>query len=152
MSVRESLTDAMKAAMKSGDKDRLSTIRMINAAIKDKDIAGRTGGADKIGEGDIIELLAKMVKSREESVKLYEEGGRPELAANERAEIAVIREFMPEQMDPAATEAAVKEMVAELGAAGMKDMGRVIAALKERYSGRMDFGKASGLVKSALTA
>lgn len=152
MSVRESLTDAMKAAMKSGDKDRLSTIRMINAAIKDKDIAGRTGGTDKIGEGEIIELLAKMVKSREESVKLYEEGGRPELAANERAEIAVIREFMPEQMDPAATEAAVKEMVAELGAAGMKDMGRVIAALKERYSGRMDFGKASGLVKAALTA
>lgn len=152
MSVRESLTDAMKAAMKGGDKDRLSTIRMINAAIKDKDIAGRTGGTDKIGEGEIIELLAKMVKSREESVKLYEEGGRPELAANERAEIAVIREFMPEQMDPAATEAAVKEMVAELGAAGMKDMGRVIAALKERYSGRMDFGKASGLVKAALTA
>ncbi len=152
MSVRESLTDAMKAAMKSGEKDRLSTIRMINAAIKDKDIAGRTGGADKIGEGEIIELLAKMVKSREESVKLYDEGGRPELAANERAEIAVIREFMPEQMDPAATEAAVKEMVAELGASGMKDMGRVIAALKERYSGRMDFGKASGLVKAALTA
>ncbi len=152
MSVRESLTDAMKAAMKGGDKDRLSTIRMINAAIKDKDIAGRSGGTDKIGEGEIIELLAKMVKSREESVKLYEEGGRPELAANERAEIAVIREFMPEQMDPAATEAAVKEMVAELGAAGMKDMGRVIAALKERYSGRMDFGKASGLVKAALTA
>lgn len=152
MSVRESLTDAMKAAMKGGDKDRLSTIRMINASIKDKDIAGRTGGTDKIGDAEIVELLAKMVKSREESVKLYEEGGRPELAANERAEIAVIREFMPEQMDPAATEAAVKEMVAELGAAGMKDMGRVIAALKERYSGRMDFGKASGLVKAALTA
>jgi uncharacterized protein YqeY len=152
MSVRESLTEAMKAAMKGGDKERLSTIRMVNAAIKDKDIAGRTSGSDKISDAEIIELLAKMVKSREESVKLYDEGGRPELAAGERAEIAVIRAFMPEQMDQAAMEAAVKDIVAELGAAGMKDMGRVIATLKERFSGRMDFGKASGLVKAALTA
>eukprot|EP01037_Dinobryon_pediforme_P021527 gene21527-22415_t len=152
MSVREALTDAMKAAMKAQDKERLSTIRLVNAAIKDKDIAGRDKGVDKIAEPEIIDLLAKMVKSREESVRLYEEGGRPELAAAERAEIAVIREFMPTQMDAAETEAAVRTIAGELGAAGMKDMGRVIAALKERYAGRMDFGKASAVVKAVLTA
>lgn len=152
MSVRESLTEAMKSAMKAGAKDRLSTIRLVNAAIKDKDIAGRDKGVDTISEPEIVELLAKMVKSREESVRLYEEGDRPELAAQERAEIAVIREFMPAQMEPAEAEAAIREVVAELGAAGMKDMGRVIATLKERYAGRMDFGKASGVVKAVLTA
>ncbi len=152
MSVREALTEAMKAAMKAQDKERLSTIRLVNAAIKDKDIAGRDKGVDKIAEPEIIDLLAKMVKSREESVRLYEEGGRPELAAAERAEIAVIREFMPTQMDAAETEAAVRAVAGELGAAGMKDMGRVIAALKERYAGRMDFGKASAVVKAVLTA
>jgi uncharacterized protein YqeY len=152
MSVRETLQDAMKTAMKAGDKQRLSVIRLVNAAIKDKDIAGRDKGVDKIAEPEIIELLAKMVKSRDESVRLYDEGGRPELAAQERAEIAVIREFMPTQMEPAETEAAIRGVVAELGAAGMKDMGRVIAALKERFAGRMDFGKASAVVKAVLTA
>jgi len=152
MSVRASLQDAMKAAMKAGDKERLSTIRLVNAAIKDKDIAGRDKGSDTISEAEIIELLAKMVKSRDESVRLYEEGGRPELAAQERAEITVIRQFMPTQMEPEEAEAAIRAVVAELGASGMKDMGRVIAALKERYAGRMDFGKASGVVKAALTA
>jgi uncharacterized protein YqeY len=151
MSVRDTLQDAMKTAMKSGQKERLSTIRLVNAAIKDKDIAGRDKGVDKIPEAEIVELLAKMVKSREESVRLYDEGGRPELAAQERAEIAVIREFMPTQMEPAESEAAIRAVISELGAAGMKDMGRVIAALKERYAGRMDFGKASGVVKAALT-
>ncbi|MDR3493340.1 MAG: GatB/YqeY domain-containing protein, partial [Ancalomicrobiaceae bacterium] len=97
-------------------------------------------------------LMAKLVKSREDSVKLYEQGGRPELAAAERAEIAVIREFMPKQMEAEETEAAVRAVVAELGAAGMKDMGRVIAGLKERYAGRMDFGKASAVVKAVLAA
>jgi uncharacterized protein YqeY len=152
MSVRESLQDAMKSAMKAGEKERLSTIRLVNAAIKDKDIAGREKGVDKISEAEIIDLLAKMVKSRDESVRLYEEGGRPELAAQERAEIAVIREFMPTQMEPAEAEAAIRATIAEMGASGMKDMGRVIATLKERYSGRMDFGKASGVVKTVLTA
>jgi uncharacterized protein YqeY len=152
MSVRERLTEAMKTAMKAGDKERLSTIRLVNAAIKDKDIGGRDKGVDTISEPEIIELLAKMVKSREESVRLYEEGDRPELAAQERAEIAVIRAFMPTQMEPAETEAAIRDVVSELGASGMKDMGRVIATLKERYAGRMDFGKASGIVKTVLTA
>ncbi|MDR3373935.1 MAG: GatB/YqeY domain-containing protein [Ancalomicrobiaceae bacterium] len=152
MSVREDLTEAMKAAMKAGEKERLSVIRMVNAAIKDRDIASRDTGPGKIGDGEIVELMAKLVKSREDSVKLYEQGGRPELAAGERAEIDVIREFMPKQMEPDETEAAIRAVVAELGAAGMKDMGRVIAALKERYAGRMDFGKASGVVKAVLTA
>ncbi len=152
MSVRENLTEAMKAAMKAGAKERLSTIRLVNAAIKDKDIAGRDKGIDKIPEAEIIELLAKMVKSRDESVRLYEEGDRPELAAQERAEIAVIREFMPKQMEPAEAEVAIRAVITELGATGMKDMGRVISALKERYAGQMDFGKASGVVKALLTA
>lgn len=149
--MREELNAAVKAAMKAGDKARLSTLRMIGSAIKDKDIAGRTSGAEQVSDGEIAELLAKMVKSREDSAKLYDEGGRPELAEKERAEIAVIREFMPRQMDEAEAEAAIAALVAEIGAAGPKDMGRVMAALKERFAGKMDFSKASGLVKAALT-
>ena len=151
--MREELNAAVKVAMKAGDKARLSTLRMMTAAIKDKDIAGRTDGAGAgIADAEITELLAKLVKSREDSAKLYDEGGRPELAAKEREEIAVIREFMPRQMDEAEAAAAIAALVAEIGAAGPKDMGRVMAALKERFAGRMDFGKASGLVKAALTA
>nr|WP_228259577.1 GatB/YqeY domain-containing protein [Siculibacillus lacustris] len=150
--MRDELNAAVKVAMKAGEKARLSTLRMIGAAIKDKDIAGRTGGAEHISDAEIAELLAKLVKSREDSARLYDEGGRPELAAKEREEIAVIREFMPRQMDEAEAAAAIAALVGELGAAGPKDMGRVMAALKERFAGRMDFGKASGLVKAALTA
>ncbi|MDK9695074.1 MAG: GatB/YqeY domain-containing protein [Siculibacillus sp.] len=131
--MRDELNAAVKAAMKAGDKARLSTLRMIGSAIKDKDIAGRTSGAEHISDGEIAELLAKMVKSREDSAKLYDEGGRPELAAKEREEIAVIREYMPRQMDEAEAKAAIAALVVELGAAGPKDMGR-----------------ASGLVKAAL--
>jgi uncharacterized protein len=148
--MREKLMDAQKAAMKAGDKARLGTLRMILAAVKDRDIAGRTTGPDKIGDAEITELLAKMVKSREDSVKLYLEGGRPELAENERAEIAVIRDFMPAQMDETAAKAAIAAVIAEIGAAGMKDMGRVMAVLKERHTGTLDFGKASGWVKGLL--
>ncbi len=148
--MREELNAAVKAAMKAGDKARLSTLRMIAAAIKDKDIAGRTGGADHASDGELAELLAKLVKSREDSARLYDEGGRPELAAKEREEIAVVREFMPRQMDEAEAKAAIAALVAEIGASGPKDMGRVMAALKERFAGTMDFGRASGLVKAAL--
>lgn len=148
--MREKLNAEVKAAMKAGEKARLSTLRMIGSAIKDKDIAGRTAGKDHIGDDEIAELLAKLVKSREDSAKLYDEGGRPELAEKERAEIAVIREFMPRQMDEAEAKAAIAALVAELGAAGPKDMGRVMAALKERFTGKMDFSKASALVKGAL--
>ena len=149
--MREDLNAAVKAAMKAGDKDRLSTLRMMTAALKDKDIAARVDGkGEGISDAEATELFAKMVKSREDSAKLYDEGGRPELAAKERAEIAIIRDFMPRQMDEAEAKAAVAALVAELGAAGPKDMGRVMAALKERFAGKMDFSKASGLVKAAL--
>lgn len=149
--MREEINAAVKAAMKAGEKARLTTLRMMGAAIKDKDIAVRADGrAEGITDGEIAELFAKLVKSREDSAKLYDDGGRPELAAKEREEIAVIREFMPRQMDEAEAAAAIEALVAELGAAGPKDMGRVMAALKERFSGKMDFSKASGLVKAAL--
>ncbi len=149
--MREELNAAVKTAMKAGDKARLTTLRMMTAAIKDKDIAARTGETTGgISDADITELFAKLVKSREDSAKLYDEGGRPELAAKEREEIVVIREFMPKQMDEGEAKAAIAALVAELGASGPKDMGRVMAALKERFAGKMDFAKASGLVKAAL--
>ncbi len=148
--MREELNAAVKSAMKAGDKARLSALRMITSAIKDKDIAGRTSGVERITDGEIAELMAKLVKSREDSAKLYDEGGRPELAAKEREEIAVIREFMPKQMSEDEARAAIAALVAEIGAAGPKDMGRVMAALKERFAGKMDFSKASALVKAAL--
>jgi uncharacterized protein YqeY len=152
MSLREKLTGAMKEAMKAKDARRLATVRMILAALKDRDIAARSEDSrDLVPDDDILTLLAKMVKQREESAAVYDQGGRPELAENERAEIAVIREFMPKQMDEADAKAAIAAVVAELGATSVKDMGKVMGALKERYAGQMDFGKASGQVKEALT-
>lgn len=149
--MRETLNDDLKAAMKAGDKRRVSTLRMIAAAIKDKDIAARGGAADgRIGDAEILELMGKLIKSREDSARLYDEGGRPELAENERAEIALIRAYLPAQMEPAEVEAAVRALAAELGAAGMKDMGRVMAALKERFAGRIDMGRAGAVVKAVL--
>lgn len=149
--MREELGAAVKAAMKAGDKERLSTLRMMSSAVKDKDIAVRyEGRPDGAADGELVEVFAKLVKSREDSARLYDEGGRPELAAKERAEITVIREFMPKQMDEAEARAAIAALVGELGAAGPKDMGRVMAALKERFAGKMDFSKASALVKAAL--
>jgi uncharacterized protein YqeY len=142
----------MKEAMKAKDARRLATVRMILAALKDRDIAARSEDSrDLVPDDDILTLLAKMVKQREESAAVYDQGGRPELAENERAEIAVIREFMPKQMDEADAKAAIAAVVAELGATSVKDMGKVMGALKERYAGQMDFGKASGQVKEALT-
>jgi uncharacterized protein YqeY len=149
--MRDRLMEDVKAAMKSGDKPRLSTLRLIQAAIKDRDIANRGAGKDAASDDEILQLLAKMVKQREESAKAFEDGGRTELAANERAEIVVIRDFMPKQMDQAETEAAIRAVVAETGAAGIKDMGKVMAALREHYAGQMDFGKASGTVKALLS-
>lgn len=152
MGLREQFNVAMKEAMKAKDQKRLGTIRLILAALKDKDIANRTEESrEGISDDEILSLLAKMIKSREDSIALYEQGGRPELAAAERAEIAVIREFMPKQMDEAEAKAAVAALVAELGAASAKDMGKVMAALKERFAGKMDFAKASGWAKEALS-
>ncbi|CAM3037325.1 MULTISPECIES: GatB/YqeY domain-containing protein [Methylobacterium] len=150
--LRARLTTEMKEAMKAGDKDKLATVRMIQAALKDKDIEARGLGKEPASDEEILSLLQKMIKQRTESATVYEQGGRPELAANERSEIAIIEAFLPKQMDEAEMKAAVDAAILETGAAGQKDMGRVIAALKGTFAGRMDFGKASGLVKAALAA
>ncbi|MHB2206810.1 GatB/YqeY domain-containing protein [Methylobacterium sp. CM6257] len=150
--LRARFTTEMKEAMKAGDKDRLATVRMIQAALKDKDIEARGNGKEPISDEEILSLLQKMIKQRTESAAVYEQGGRPELAGNERAEIAIIESFLPKQMDETEMKAAVEAAILETGAAGPKDMGRVIGALKGTFAGRMDFGKASGLVKAALAA
>ena len=125
----------------------------LGTALKDRDIAGRTAESrEGISDDEILSLLAKLIKQREDSIALYEKGGRPELAAAERDEIAVIREFMPKQMDEAEAKAAIAAVIAETGAASMKDMGRVMAVLKERFAGKMDFAKASAAVKELLSA
>lgn len=148
--MRERLSDEVKTAMKGGDKARLSTLRLMQAAIKDRDIANRGAGKDAASDDEIAQLLAKMVKQREDSAKAFDDGNRPELAAKEREEIVVIRDFMPKQLDQAETEAAIRAAIAETGAAGVKEMGKVMAALREKYAGQMDFGKASGLIKGLL--
>jgi len=151
MSLRAQLNDAMKEAMKAKDAKRLATVRLILAALKDRDIAARSEtNKDLVGDDDILTLLAKMIKQREESASVYRQGGRPELAENEEAEIAVIRDFMPAQMDEAAMKDAVAKVIAEVGATSVKDMGKVMAVLKERFAGQMDFSKASAATKAAL--
>ena len=152
MSLRAQLTDAMKEAMKAKDAKRLSTVRLILAALKDRDIAARSEtNKDLVSDDDILTLLAKMIKQREESATAFDAGNRPEMAAGEREEIAVIRTFMPAQMDEAAMKDAIAKVVAESGAASIKDMGKVMAVLKERYAGQMDFSKASAATKGALS-
>jgi uncharacterized protein YqeY len=152
MSLRAQLTDAMKEAMKAKDAKRLATVRLILAALKDRDIAARSETSkDLVSDDDILTLLAKMIKQREESATAFDTGNRPELAANERDEIAVIRTFMPAQMADAAMKDAVAKVIAESGAASIKDMGKVMAVLKERYAGQMDFSKASAATKDALS-
>ncbi|MCC6890302.1 MAG: GatB/YqeY domain-containing protein [Hyphomicrobiales bacterium] len=148
--LREKINDGMKDAMKSQDKLRLSTLRLVNAAIKNADIEARGAGKGPLDDGALLTLLQKMIKQREESVVLYEKGGRRELADQERGEIAVIAGFLPQQMSEAQMEAAIAAAIAETGAASMKDMGKVIGALRGRYAGQMDFGKASALVKAKL--
>jgi len=153
MSLRQKLNDAMKEALKNKDAKRLATLRLMLAALKDRDIAARTETSrDLLGDDEILSLLAKMIKQREESAAAYDAGKRPELAAGEREEIAIIRSFMPAQMDDGAVKAAADKVIAELGASSIKDMGKVMAAMKERYAGQMDFGRASALVKESLSA
>lgn len=152
MGLRDQLNDSLKTAMKAKDQPRVSTLRMVLAAVKDKDIANRTADSrEGISDDDLLGLLSKMVKQREESAAAYDAGNRPELAAGERAEIAIIRDFMPKQMDEAAAKAAVEKAIAETGAAAMKDMGKVMALLKERHAGEMDFAKASATAKALLS-
>jgi uncharacterized protein YqeY len=147
--LREKINDAVKVAMKSQDKLRLSTLRLMNAGIKNADIEARTA-AGPLTDDDVLGLLQKMIKQRQESAALYDQGGRQELADQERGEIEIIREFMPQQMSEAEAKAAIAGVITETGAQGMKDMGKVMAALKLAYAGKMDFGKASGLVKGLL--
>ena len=152
MSLRAQLNDAMKEAMKAKDAKRLATVRLVLAALKDRDIAARSETSrELLGDDEILTLLAKMIKQREESAAVYRQGGRPELAENEEAEITIIRSFMPAQMDEAAMKDAVAKTIAEVGAASIKDMGKVMAVLKERYAGQMDFSKASAATKDALS-
>lgn len=148
--MREKLMDALKEAMKAKNSARISTIRMVQAAIKDLEIANRTKPGATTSDGDIAQLLSKLVKQREESAKIYDEGGRPELAQKEREEIAIISEFMPKQLSEAEVTEIIKGIIAETGAASVKDMGKVMAVLKERYPGQLDFGKASGQIKALL--
>jgi uncharacterized protein YqeY len=151
MGLRDQLNEAVKEAMKARDQKRLGCLRLIQSNIKDKDIAHRTEESRAgISDEEILALFGKLIKSREDSVALYEQGGRPELAQAERDEIAIIREFMPRQMDEAETAAAIAAVITETGAASLKDMGKVMAALKERYAGKMDFGKVGPAVKAQL--
>jgi uncharacterized protein YqeY len=149
--MRARLTEDMKTAMKSGDKERLGTIRLMQSAIKDLDIANRTAGKEAANEGELLTLFAKMVKQREESAKVYIQGGRPELADKEKSEIAVIQGYMPQQLSDDDAKAAIAKVIAETGASGIKDMGKVMAELRARHAGSMDFGKASGVIKALLS-
>jgi uncharacterized protein len=148
--LRQNVNDAMKQAMKTQDKLKLSTLRLVNAAIKNADIEARSGGKGPLADEELLGLLQKMIKQRQESVELYDKGGRAELADQERAEIEIIKAFLPQQMSEAEAKAAIAEVIKQTGAQGMKDMGKVMAALKQGYAGRMNFGEASGLVKSLL--
>lgn len=150
--LRDDINTALKESLKAQDKRRTGTLRLINAALKDRDIEQRGQGKDPLTDDELRALLAKMVKQREESAKIYEENARPELAEQEREEITYIQAFLPQQLSEADTRAAIKAVIAEIEAKGIKDMGRTMAVLKERHAGAIDFGKASGWVKEALTA
>ncbi|WP_044560475.1 GatB/YqeY domain-containing protein [Azospirillum sp. B4] len=149
--LRERFTQAMKDAMRAKDQQTLGAIRLIMAALKDRDIAARPSGkTEGISDAEIATMLQGMVKQRRESIEMYRQGGREELAASEQAEIDVIMGFLPKQMTEEETKAAITALVAETGAAGIKDMGKVMAGLKEKYAGQMDFSRVGPLVKAAL--
>ena len=153
MDVRQRLSAALKDAMKAREADRLSTLRLINAAIKDRDIALRGTGAEEgatVSEGDVLAILGRMVKQRQESARAYEEGGRLELAEKELSEIKVIEEFLPRQLSEDEAAAAVEAAIADTEAASLRDMGRVMAVLKDKYTGQMDFGRVGPMVKNKL--
>lgn len=150
---RTRLNEALKDAMKARDQGAVSTLRLIMAALKDRDIAARSKGkSDSIGEDEILELLQKMVRQRQDSIEMYQKGERQDLVEKESAEIEIIERFLPQQLDESEIQEAVGQVIGELDADSIKDMGRVMAELKARYAGRMDFGRASGLVKSRLVS
>ena len=148
--LRDKINDSVKTAMKAQDKLRLSTLRLVNAAIKNADIDAQMTQKPAPTDDDILALMQKMIKQRQDSVALYEQGGRKELADQERGEIEIIKGFLPQQLSDTESKEAIAAAIKDTGAVGMKDMGRVMATLKERHAGKMDFGKASGLVKGLL--
>ncbi|MGO4564029.1 GatB/YqeY domain-containing protein [Rhizobium sp. 2YAF20] len=148
--IRDTLSNAQKEAMKAKDAPRLSTVRLILSAIKDRDIANRGTGKEQASDDEILQILAKMIKQRDESAKIYDEGGRPELATREREEIAIIQGYMPAQLSDEKVRDICAAVVAEIGAVGIKDMGKCMAILRERYAGQMDFAKASAALKDLL--
>ena len=151
--LRQTLSDALKTAMRDKEGRTVATLRLIIAALKDKDIAARASdGDDQIDDNEILAMLQSMIKQRQESVKAFEEGGRPELAAQENEEIGIIRGFLPAQLEGEALTAAIDDVIAETGAESLKDMGPVMAALKARFPGQIDFAKASGVVREKLRA
>ena len=152
MTLRDRLQTALKDAMRAREADRLSTLRLINAAIKDREIANRGEGADaEVGDSDILAILGRMMKQRQESARAFEEGGRMELAEKELAEVTVIEEFLPRRLEPREVDAAIVAAIAEVGAASIRDMGRVIAILKGKYTGQRDFGAVGPMVKARLS-
>ncbi|WP_417249825.1 GatB/YqeY domain-containing protein [Celeribacter sp.] len=151
MDMRTRINSALKTAMKEKEASRLATLRLVNAAIKDREIAGRSNGVEtEISDAEVLAILGKMVKQRQESAKAFEEGGRLELAEKERAEINVIEEFLPRQLSADETSAAIDAAIAATGASSIRDMGKVMGALKEKYTGQLDFGKVGGMVKDKL--
>ena len=153
MELRSRINSAMKQAMKDKSAERLSTIRLINAAIKDRDIAARTEGKENgVGDGEVLAILSKMTKQRQESAKAYEEAGRLDLSERELAEIKVIEEFLPRQLTDSEIQSAVSEAIEELGASSIRDMGKVMGTLKSKYAGQMDFGAVGALVKNNLSS
>jgi len=149
--LREEINTALKQAMKARDERRVSTLRLVNAAIKNADIEAETSKRKVLSDDEILGLLQKMIKQRQESVEIYDKAGRKELAEQERAEIAVISTYLPQQMSEEEAKAAIVEVIGKTGAQGIKDMGKVMAALRQGYAGKMDFGKASAWVKGQLT-
>jgi len=149
--LRDDINDALKAAMKARDERRVSTLRLVNSALKNADIEARGQGKGPLGDEELLGLLQKMIRQRQESVELYERGGRPELARQERDEIAIIAAYLPRQLSDDDVKAAIADAIAATGAAGMKDMGKVVGALKAKYAGRMDFAKAAALIKATLS-
>lgn len=150
--IRDDINAALKDAMKARDERRVSTLRLVNSTLKNADIEARGQGKEPLGDDGVLGVLQKMIKQRNESADLYAKGGRPELAQGEREEIAIISAYLPRQMSEDEVRTAIAEEIASTGAAGVKDMGKVIGALKARYTGKMDFGKVSALVKAALSA
>jgi uncharacterized protein YqeY len=148
--LRDDINAALKEAMKARDERRVSTLRLVNSALKNADIEARGRGAPPLGDDELRGLLQKLIKQRQDAIELYDKGGRPELAQQEREEIAIISAYLPQQMSEHEVKAAIAEAINDTGAAGMKDMGKVIAALKGKYAGRIDFAKASAQVRAAL--